>query len=77
MVAEERGYAGTANFRMFEQELQTGATVYDVISHPNGSYEQAEVWRALLDPIESLDDHVILREALMENIWNSHGAEDG
>jgi len=36
MVAEERGYAGTAKFRMSEQELHTGATVYDVISHPNG-----------------------------------------
>lgn len=77
MVAEERGYNGTAKFRVGEHEVQTSGTLYDTVSHPNCSYEQANIWRELLDPVDDLQNHLRLQDALISNIWNTHGDNEG
>jgi len=73
MVAEERGYDGTAKFRLAEESLQTMPVEYSSNTVPTCIYEQAEQWRNLCDETESLSDHTKLLHALMENFWNSYG----
>lgn len=74
MIVEERGYEGTAKFRIEENMRQTVPTsIESVQRRAHCSYEQAQLWRDMLDPLESIDDHVKLQGALMQNIWNAHG----
>jgi len=53
--------------------LQAISPVYNVIAHASCSYDQAALWRELLDLVESLEDHSMLQSALIDNVWNSHG----
>lgn len=75
MIAEERGYFGTAKFRVTELELHKVETLYDHVAHPTCAYEQAEIRRSLLDGTDSSKDHEHLLLALMKKFWNMHGDE--
>ena len=73
MIVEERGYEGTAKFRISEDLMQTIPTTFTTQQAPQCPYEQSALWQEELDPIESLDDHHRLLNALMQNMWNAHG----
>lgn len=77
MIVEERGCRGTAKFRVSDELLQTRATSFNEVDHATTSYEQSEIWRTILDPVESLEDHLKLQLALTENVWNCHGELEG
>lgn len=76
MIAKERGYAGTAKFRMSESTTQSTEARYSQVEHPTSTYDQAELWRQSLDRTDSTDDHLVLPQALLDNIWNGYGDDE-
>lgn len=73
MVASERNYNGTNKFRKSALKEDTNRLSYDRISHPSCSYDQAQLYQSLLNPIEKLEDHTRLRDALINNSWSTYG----
>lgn len=76
MIAKERGYAGTAKFRMSESSLQSSEPMYDHIAHPSCTYEQADIWHSVLDRTDKVEDHYLLQQSLVSHNWNSYGDDE-
>lgn len=75
MISEERGYYGTAKFRIPDTINDICAINYQTRDFPSTTYEQSTYWREFCGSNESLQDHVRLRDALMDHIWNTYGNE--
>ena len=74
MIAAERGYTGTAKFRLAEDmDLQNLPISLQHIRRPSSTYEQAQIWRMHLDPIEDRTEFLRFRSALEAHIWNNAG----
>ncbi len=78
MISAHRGYRGTMKFReeLDEQERQTRPISMRRILRPQSTYDQALLWRNLLDNMEDPSHHKCFTLALIQNIWNTSGDMD-
>ncbi|CDF36381.1 unnamed protein product [Chondrus crispus] len=67
-------YNGTAALRFTDEETTLPSDI-QIVSTGEGTYEQATFWRKYIDPIEKTTEHVKLKNALAEHIWNQDGDE--
>ncbi|PXF41507.1 Protein ANTAGONIST OF LIKE HETEROCHROMATIN PROTEIN 1 [Gracilariopsis chorda] len=73
MIVKERGYEGTAKFRIPDAELQSLPPTLSNYETSHCTYRQADLWRETVDDLDSVADHNRLLNALIQNIWNAHG----
>jgi hypothetical protein len=74
MRARRNKYTGTRLMRLPEDETRQPADIRR-IDTPRTREQQIDRWLELSDGIESVEQHICLQAALMENIWQERGAE--
>lgn len=72
MVAVERGYEGTMQFKKELEEEENDIELERVV-RPECRYEQARMWREEFIDAENREEHRWFTKALVENIWSREG----
>lgn len=75
MVASNRGYVGTMQFRDDDAnaESQARPLCTEEVEVVSCQYEQAALWRQYIDGTDDAQQHNLFTSALIEHVWNKAG----
>jgi hypothetical protein len=71
IIAKSEVHGGTRNVATFDDTaLPSGV---HRVQDPQGTYERAQFWRGNADMVEDAGQHMALKSALANNMWDIHG----